>query len=164
MLLTAWRGQEALTAELIVRESGAASRQAMGRVAHFATYAAAVLYNGIGRYDAALEAARDAFEHDHLGYTAFVVPELAEAASRTGEHALVAAALERIAEHTPAQPSDWALGIEARVRALVGVDAERWHLESIDRHVTPRSVYLTQLRDRLGEIAVRHVAAPGQTA
>lgn len=37
------------------------------------------------------------------------------------------------------------------------------HLESIDRHVTPRSLYLTQLRDRLGEIAVRNVAAPGQT-
>ena len=35
------------------------------------------------------------------------------------------------------------------------------HLESIDRHVTPRSLYLTQLRDRLGESAVRHVAAPG---
>jgi hypothetical protein len=41
---------------------------------------------------------------------------------------------------------------------------EAGHLESIDRHVTPRSLYLTQLRDRLGEIAVRHVAAPGQTA
>jgi hypothetical protein len=38
------------------------------------------------------------------------------------------------------------------------------HLESIDRHVTPRSLYLTQLRDRLGEIAVRNIAAPGQTA
>jgi hypothetical protein len=37
------------------------------------------------------------------------------------------------------------------------------HLESIDRHVTPRSLYLTQLRDRLGEIAVRNIAAPGQT-
>ena len=38
------------------------------------------------------------------------------------------------------------------------------HLESIDRHVTPRSLYLTQLRDRLGEIAVRNIAAPGQSA
>lgn len=38
------------------------------------------------------------------------------------------------------------------------------HIESIDRHVTPRSLYLTQLRDRLGEIAVRNIATPGQTA
>ena len=37
-------------------------------------------------------------------------------------------------------------------------------IESLDRHVTPRSLYLTQLRDRLGEAAVRSIAAPGQTA
>ena len=120
----------------------------MGRITHFAHYATAVLYNGIGRYDAALEAARRAFEHDHLGYTAFVVPELAEAASRTGETALVAAALERIAEHTPATPSDWALGIEARVRALAGEDAERWHRESIERLGRTR-VRLELARSRL---------------
>jgi hypothetical protein len=36
------------------------------------------------------------------------------------------------------------------------------HLESLDRHVTPRSLYLTQLRDRLGDLAVRQVAAPNQ--
>ena len=38
------------------------------------------------------------------------------------------------------------------------------HIESIDRHVTPRSLYLTQLRDRLGGSAVRQIAVPGQTA
>ena len=41
---------------------------------------------------------------------------------------------------------------------------ENGHIESLDRHVTPRSLYLTQLRDRLGEIAVRNIAAPGQIA
>ena len=39
---------------------------------------------------------------------------------------------------------------------------ENGHIESLDRHVTPRSLYLTQLRERLGEAAVRNVAAPGQ--
>jgi len=38
------------------------------------------------------------------------------------------------------------------------------HLESLDRHVTPRSLYLTQLRERLGEAAVRNVAAASQLA
>ena len=85
MTLAAWRGQEALTAELIERQVGEASARGIGRVTHFATYAASVLHNGLGRYDAALDAARRAFEHDHLGYTPFVVPELAEAASRSGE-------------------------------------------------------------------------------
>ena len=36
------------------------------------------------------------------------------------------------------------------------------HLESLDRHVTPRSLYLTQLRERLGEAAVRNVAVQSQ--
>jgi hypothetical protein len=36
------------------------------------------------------------------------------------------------------------------------------HLESLDRHVRPRSLYLTQLRERLGEAAVRNVATAAQ--
>lgn len=38
------------------------------------------------------------------------------------------------------------------------------HIESLDRHVAPRSLYLTQLRERLGDAAVRNVATPGQLA
>ena len=37
------------------------------------------------------------------------------------------------------------------------------HLESLDRHVAPRSLYLMQLRERLGEQAVRNVIKAGQT-
>ena len=39
---------------------------------------------------------------------------------------------------------------------------ENGHIESLDRHVTPRSLYLTQLRERLGDAAVRRIAAPSQ--
>lgn len=39
---------------------------------------------------------------------------------------------------------------------------EGGHIESLDRHVAPRSLYLTQLRERLGDAAVRNIAAPGQ--
>jgi hypothetical protein len=35
-------------------------------------------------------------------------------------------------------------------------------IESLDRHVTPRSLYLAQLRDRLGEPAVRRTATADQ--
>jgi hypothetical protein len=38
---------------------------------------------------------------------------------------------------------------------------ENGHIESLDRHVAPRSLYLTQLRERLGEAAVRQVALAG---
>jgi hypothetical protein len=39
---------------------------------------------------------------------------------------------------------------------------ENGHIESLGRHVTPRSLYLTQLRERLGDAAVRHVALASQ--
>jgi hypothetical protein len=40
---------------------------------------------------------------------------------------------------------------------------ETGHIESLDRHVTPRSLYLAQLRERLGEAAVRRIATGSQT-
>ena len=41
---------------------------------------------------------------------------------------------------------------------------EGGYIESLDRHVTPRSLYLTQLRERLGEAAVRNIATSTQIA
>ncbi len=147
----AWRGEEALTAELIEREESRANADGTGPVKHFAAYSAAVLNNGIGRYDTALEAARRAFEHDYLGYTAFVVPELAEAASRAGEPSLLEAALERISEQSPDTPGDWALGIEARVRALAG-EGEAVYGESIERLArTPARLELARSQLLYGE-------------
>jgi ATP/maltotriose-dependent transcriptional regulator MalT len=94
-----------------------------------------VLYNGLGQHDAARAAAWQAFERDQVGYGPFIVPELAEAASRTGDVALVRAALEWMSERTRVTPTEWALGIEARVRAFLreGEAAERLYRESIER-------------------------------
>ena len=94
-----------MTSKLIGRQMGEASVRGIGRMLHFATYSASVLYNGIGRDDAALDAARRAFRGRHLGYTPFVVPELAEAASRSGETALVDAALGRCPGAPPSPPA-----------------------------------------------------------
>jgi ATP/maltotriose-dependent transcriptional regulator MalT len=77
-----------------------------------------------------------AFEHrDHVGLGLFVVAELAEAASRTGDQALVRAALEWLSERTRVTRTDWVLGIEARVRALLSEAgaAESQYRESIAR-------------------------------
>jgi hypothetical protein len=41
---------------------------------------------------------------------------------------------------------------------------ENGHIESLDRHVSPRSLYLTQLRERLGDAAVRQIATAAQLA
>jgi DNA-binding CsgD family transcriptional regulator len=136
MMLAAWRGQESVASELIERMVQTASARGLGRMVDVATYAKSVLYNGIGRYAAAREAARVAFEHrDHVGLGLFVVAELAEAASRTGDQALVRAALEWLSERTRITRTDWVLGIEARVRALLSQAdaAESQYRESIAR-------------------------------
>jgi DNA-binding CsgD family transcriptional regulator len=131
--LAAWRGREAPASELIEATLLESTEHGLGRTVDFATYASAVLYNGLGRYGAARDAAWQAFKRDQLGYGPFVVPELAEAASRTGDTALIATAQEWLSERTAVTPTHWALGIEARIRALLseGEAADRLYRESI---------------------------------
>lgn len=63
------------------------------------------------------------------------MPELAEAAYRTGDAALARTVLDWLSERTRVTPNDWALGIEARVRAFLseGGEAEAWYTESVKR-------------------------------
>jgi DNA-binding CsgD family transcriptional regulator len=133
MLLAAWRGQEARASELIEATRQEATARGLGRFVTFATYASSVLYNGLGRHDAARDAASRAFEGDRVARDPLVLPELAEAASKTGDVALLRSVLERLSERTRVTPTEWVLGIEARVRALLseGDAAESLHRESI---------------------------------
>jgi ATP/maltotriose-dependent transcriptional regulator MalT len=64
-----------------------------------------------------------------------VLPELVEAAARQGNADLAREALERLAETTQPCGTDWALGIEARSRALLtdGAAADDLHREAIGR-------------------------------
>jgi DNA-binding CsgD family transcriptional regulator len=135
MTLAAWRGQEAQASELIMANVREATPGGLDRMVNFATYASSVLDNGLGRHDAARDAAWRAFQRDQIGVGPFVVPELAEAASRTGDLTLVRMALQWLSERTRLTPSEWALGIQARVRALLseGEAADRLYRESIDR-------------------------------
>ena len=135
MVLTAWRGQEATAVELIETVVQEAAVGGLGRLVNAGDYACSVLHNGLGRHDAARDAARRAFDRDLAGFGPLVVPELAEAAARTGDRGLVRAALEWLVKRTRVTPTDWALGIEAQVRALLseGVDAESHYRESIER-------------------------------
>jgi hypothetical protein len=135
VMLAAWRGREPEASELIEATVRAATARGLGRLAGFAAYARSVLYNGLGRHDAARDAAWQAFERGQLGHGPFVVSELAEAAARTGDVAAVRAALAWLSERTRVLPAEWALGIEARIRALLseGKDADSYYRESIAR-------------------------------
>jgi DNA-binding CsgD family transcriptional regulator len=135
MLLAAWQGRDQEASELIHAAVRLAAESGTGMLADFAAYASAVLDNALGRYVAARDAARPAFERDHLGFGCLVVAELAEAAARTGDPALVQAALDWLSERTRLTPTAWALGIEARVRALAsdGAAAGNCYRESIEQ-------------------------------
>jgi DNA-binding CsgD family transcriptional regulator len=133
MLFAAWRGQEPAASGLIEATSRVTTAAGLRMIPE--AYSRAVLCNGLGHHDAARDAAWQAFEPDPVGFGPLVVSELAEAASRTGDAALVSHALEWISERSRVTPNEWALGIEARVRALAGEgdDAERLYRESMDR-------------------------------
>ena len=98
-------------------------------------YAAALLYNGLGRYDKALAAAELACEYDDVGVLGWSLAELIEAAVRSSQPALASDALRRLSATTRASGTDWALGAEARSRALLseGETAENGYREAIER-------------------------------
>jgi DNA-binding CsgD family transcriptional regulator len=129
--LQALQGQEA--------EAVAAIEQAVTEgpgVAIYAHWAAAVLYNGLARYEDAAAAARQASSttSDYFA-SAWALPELVEAAARAGNPGLASDALERLARITRACGTDVALGIEARSRALLnyGTAADDLYRVAIDR-------------------------------
>jgi DNA-binding CsgD family transcriptional regulator/tetratricopeptide (TPR) repeat protein len=132
--VAAWRGREPEAAELIQATMDGAITRGEGRGVT-AQYAAALLYNGLGRYDKALAAAEQACEYDDVGVLGWSLTELVEAAVRSSQPARASGALQRLAETTQASGTDWALGTEARSRALLsqGQTAENGYREAIDR-------------------------------
>jgi DNA-binding CsgD family transcriptional regulator len=135
MMLAAWQGRDREAYELIQATVQTATESGAGALAGLADWASSVLDNGLGRYEAARDAARRAVERDQLGLGPLIVAELAEAAARTGDTALVRTALDWLSERTRVTPTGWALGIEARIRALLsdGQTADRWYRESVER-------------------------------
>lgn len=134
LMLAALRGQERRALELGEASPNADARGDSAGIA-LADYARAVLYNGLGRYQTALAAARGACQDEELGLFPWAVAELAEASARTGALDVAVAAVRRLEERTPADSTDWALGVQARTRALLNDhgDAEVLYREAIER-------------------------------
>ena len=145
--LRALQGREAEARELMaaaIELSAAAGQELAATTAHAA---AAVLYNGLARYDEASAAARQAtsqpFEPLVSGWA---LVELVEADVRAGHPDIARDAVERLAETTQPSGTEFALGIEARCRALVtcGETGDGLYREAIDR------LGRTRLRPELG--------------
>jgi DNA-binding CsgD family transcriptional regulator len=134
--LAGYRGNEEEAMVLIeAAEPVAIARGGEGIVLTFAEHARAVLYNGLGRYDAALAPAQSAGNRDELMASVWSLPELVEAATRCGQAEVATAAIESLSERTRAAGTELALGIQARSKALLsdGEVAERLYREAIER-------------------------------
>jgi DNA-binding CsgD family transcriptional regulator len=135
MYLAALRGSQAEVVPLIETTIAAAEAGGQGSAVTVAHWVAAILHNGLGRYPDALAAAGQATRDAHLYTSMRALPELIEAAARTGNTGVAAGALDRLAETTQAGGTDFGLGLETRSRALVsqGHAAEGCYREAIDR-------------------------------
>ena len=134
--LAGFRGAEAAATALIEAVAEDARAAGQGGGVQFSQLVSAILANGLGRYETARAEAQHASEQTpELNISMWALPELVEAASRTGQAQQAADALDRLAEATGISQTDWALGIYARCRALLrdGQDAEDSYHEAIGR-------------------------------
>ena len=136
MLLASLRGEAAAAAPLIEATVTEATAGGQGVAVAYARWAQAILGNGLARYADALAAATQASEDTSAFHISmWALPELIEAAARSGNAGIASDALARLAEFTRAGGTDFGLGIEARSRALLSgpAAAADLYLEAITR-------------------------------
>jgi ATP/maltotriose-dependent transcriptional regulator MalT len=135
MFLAALRGDPGEVAPLVEASLAEAEAGGQGAAITYANWVSAILDNGRGRYAEAFATARRAVDDAHIYVSMWALPELVEAAVRTGEAQVAAHALELLAETTRAGGTEFGLGLEARSRALVGEPgtAEDSYREAVDR-------------------------------
>jgi DNA-binding CsgD family transcriptional regulator len=133
--VVAMRGREAEARVFIDKARAEVIERGEGAGLEFMDWAEAVLYNGLGRYAEALAASRRVLDHAELVPANWAMPELVEAAARTGHLELAADTDRRLTERSKASGTDWALGIAARSHALVVEDgrADDLYAEAIER-------------------------------
>jgi DNA-binding CsgD family transcriptional regulator/tetratricopeptide (TPR) repeat protein len=143
--LAAFAGRQAEAATLIDAINRDVRLRGEGFGITVIEWLSAVLNNGLGNYQAAVETVQHSTDDLRemitprtglwAGSPAWPAVELIEAAARSGRTEMAADALTQLGVITSACGTDWALGIEARSRALLsdGDIAERCFRESIER-------------------------------
>ncbi|MFE7505522.1 ATP-binding protein [Promicromonospora sp. NPDC057488] len=143
--LLSLRGREAEAAGLLAATVQGPAAAGFGTGLSAASWASAVLYNGLARYPEAMRATQAVTHLSEPWISTWMLPEAVEAASRVGEQNLARAALDRLVESTEPFGTDFATGITARSRALLadGPDADDLYREAVVR------LGRTQLRPEL---------------
>jgi hypothetical protein len=148
VVLAAWRGDRVLTTKL--REEAVETGRARGEgfAIELAEWATAVLHNGRGEYADAAIAAQRAYDLDVIGFGGLVLPELIEAAVRSGNLPAAQVAFASLVERSSTSTTEWARGIEAATHALLseGLEAEAHYLEALDQLGRSRVIVLTRGR------------------
>jgi DNA-binding CsgD family transcriptional regulator len=133
--LAAFRGEENQALLLRAATEDDVNRRGEGLGLTLSDWAITVLHNGLGQYDKAFAAAQraTAYEPDQATMV-WPAAEIIEAAARSGATECANAACQRLTEMTAASGTTWALGLQARCRALLAEAeaAERHYELSID--------------------------------
>ena len=133
LFLTAYEGrpERALPQIAATRDEATARGEGLGLM--MADRALALLHLGLGRYAEAATAAAGAAEGGFDPFTSQALPDLAEAAARSGQPELANDAWHRLRLAAAVGGSDWVDGVEARTRALVsdGSTAEAAYAEAL---------------------------------
>jgi DNA-binding CsgD family transcriptional regulator len=136
VFLAGMRGDEAQASTLIDVELRNATATGRDGATRWCEWVAAVLYNGLGRYDQAVAESQRASDAGlNVFLAAWALPELIEAATRRGDAEVAVEALGRLDEATDVGETNWGLGLLARSRALLseGAHAEAGYREALDR-------------------------------
>jgi DNA-binding CsgD family transcriptional regulator len=150
-VLAAWRGRDEEALALVEASRGDASRRGEGMWLIGSEWTRAELFNGLSRWEDALRAAEWVAEQpNELGSSTWIATELIEAAVRCGRPDRATSAFEGFSEMARAAGTDWALGMEARSRALLadGDDAEDSYRDAID-HLQKTRIRVMLARTRL---------------
>jgi DNA-binding CsgD family transcriptional regulator len=137
LALAAFRGHESEASAMEQAMVADATSRGEGLAVTAAKWASAVLYNGLCHYRKALAAAQRATEYqkEDYGLRNWALAELVEAAVRGGARPAAVDACRQLAEVTRGSGTDWALGVQARCRALLadGEEADGLYRESVAR-------------------------------
>jgi DNA-binding CsgD family transcriptional regulator len=136
IFLAAWQGRVEEARALIATNLDESTRRGEGGALSTTHFANTILQNGLAQYQEALESALAATAYPvELGIANLAVPELVEAAVRTGRPESAADGHERLRGQALASGTDWGLGLLARTTALLstGRSAESAYQEAIER-------------------------------
>jgi DNA-binding CsgD family transcriptional regulator len=134
-LLLAFRGKTAQSATAGQAQIREATARGQDGAADYGRYIVTIADLSRGQFGGAFDAASRVVRHD-LPFTAErALPELIEAAVRSGQRDAAVSAFTVLADRTSAAGTPWALGLRARCRALLanGKGAEESHAEAISQ-------------------------------